>query len=146
MTDISLKPGQAIKCLFLSFSPSPLLPTPPRGSPAILRRVEHQRQKLPGRSSGPAGPPHTRAARGAAAVPGGADPPGGTRPIHRSAETLWCSCLRHRLSEITSLFTTPYRSGRGWLHSATVLGDLTDKLKFHFRILGRTRLTSVPVE
>lgn len=146
MTDLSVKPGQAIKPVCFYRSRPLLCRQPLRGSPAILRRLEHERQKLPGRSSRPAGPPHTRATRGAAAVPGGPDPPGGTHPVHRSAETLRCSCLRCRLSEITHSFPVHYPLQEWGGGFTQLLGDLTDKLKFHFGMLGCSRLASVPVE
>lgn len=60
--------------------------TPRRVTPALLRGLEHQRQELSGCSGRPAGAPHTRSTGGAAAVPGSPSPPGGTHPIHRSAE------------------------------------------------------------
>lgn len=58
----------------------------PRVPPALLCSVEHQRQKLSGCSGRPAGAAHSLAPRGAAAVPGCPKPPGGSHPIHRSAE------------------------------------------------------------
>lgn len=57
-----------------------------RVPPALLCRVEHQCQKLSGCSGCPAGAAHSRAPRGAAAVPGCPKPPGGSHPVHRSAE------------------------------------------------------------